>query len=100
MSALLFTNVEYHFGKSKYFIFHCAKNDFLSKAHLCFHVSVRYLYFVLLCFQEKCFGFLKTFKLKYPPLDNLKTSRVNNSRVLCIRNGKFSGYCFHMSPNI
>ena len=64
------------------------------------NVSVRYLYFFLLCFQEKCFGLLKTFKVNYSPLDNLKTSRVNNSRVLWIRNGKFSGYCFHMSPNI
>ena len=41
------------------------------------NVSVRYLYFFLLCFQEKCFGLLKTFKVNYSPLDNLKTSWVN-----------------------
>ena len=33
-------------------------------------------------------------------LRNLKTSRVNNSRVLRIKNAKFSGYCFYMNTNI
>ena len=27
-------------------------------------------------------------------LRNLQTSRVNNSRILRIKNAKFSGYCF------
>ena len=30
----------------------------------------------------------------------LQTSRVNNSRILRIKNAKFSGYCFYMNRNI
>ena len=33
-------------------------------------------------------------------LRNFKTSRVNNSRILRIKNAKFSGYCFYMNANI
>ena len=33
-------------------------------------------------------------------LRNLQTSRANNSRILSIKNAKFSGYCFYMSTNI
>ena len=32
-------------------------------------------------------------------LRNLQTSRANHSRILRIRNAKFSGYCFYMSAN-
>ena len=31
---------------------------------------------------------------------NLRTSRVNNSRTLRLKNAKFSGYCFYMNTNI
>ena len=31
---------------------------------------------------------------------NLQTSPANNSRILGIKNAKFSGYCFYMSTNI
>ena len=30
----------------------------------------------------------------------LRTSRANNSRILRIKNAKFSGYCFYMNRNI
>ena len=33
-------------------------------------------------------------------LGNLRTSRANNSRILRIKNAKFSGYCFYMNANI
>ena len=33
-------------------------------------------------------------------LRNFKTSRVNNSRILRIKNAKFSGYYFYMNANI
>ena len=33
-------------------------------------------------------------------LRNCQTSQENNSRILRIRNAKFSGYCFYMSANI
>ena len=33
-------------------------------------------------------------------LRNIQTSRVNNSRILRIKNVKFSVYCFYMDPNI
>ena len=32
-------------------------------------------------------------------LRKIQTWRVNNSRILRIRNAKCSGYCFHMNPN-
>ena len=38
-------------------------------------------------------------KLAYS-LRNLQTSRANNSRILRIKNAKFSGYCFYMNTNI
>ena len=31
---------------------------------------------------------------------NLENSRANNSRILRIKNAKFSGYCFYMNTNI
>ena len=31
---------------------------------------------------------------------NLPNSRINNSRILRIRNAKFAGYCFYMNTNI
>ena len=31
---------------------------------------------------------------------NSQTSRVNNSRILRIKNAKFCGYCFYMNRNI
>ena len=31
---------------------------------------------------------------------NSQTSRVNNSRILRIKNAKFSGYCFYMKTNL
>ena len=33
-------------------------------------------------------------------LRNLQTSRINNSRILKIRNAKFAGCCFYMNTNI
>ena len=33
-------------------------------------------------------------------LKNLQTSRADYSRILRIKNVKFSGYCFHMNTNI
>ena len=33
-------------------------------------------------------------------LRNLQTSWANNSRILRIKNAKFSGYCFYMNTNI
>ena len=33
-------------------------------------------------------------------LRKIKTSRLNNSRILKIKNAKFSGYCFYMKPTI
>ena len=33
-------------------------------------------------------------------LKHLQTSRVNNSRILRIKNAKFSGYCFYMNTNL
>ena len=33
-------------------------------------------------------------------LRNLQTSRASNSRILWIKNVKFSGYYFHMNANI
>ena len=33
-------------------------------------------------------------------LRNLQTSRPNNSRILRIKNAKYSGYCFYMNSNI
>ena len=33
-------------------------------------------------------------------LRKMQTSRVNNSRVLIIKNAKLSGYCFYMNPKI
>ena len=33
-------------------------------------------------------------------LRKTQTSRASNSRILRIRNAKFSGYCFYMNPNI
>ena len=33
-------------------------------------------------------------------LRKLQTSRVNNSRILRIKNAKCSGYCFYMNTNI
>ena len=33
-------------------------------------------------------------------LRNLQTSRANNSRIVRIKNAKFSGYCFYMNTNI
>ena len=33
-------------------------------------------------------------------LRKIQTLRVNNSTILRIKNAKFSGYCFHMNPNI
>ena len=33
-------------------------------------------------------------------LRKIQISRVNNSRTLRIKNGKSSGYCFYMNPNI
>ena len=33
-------------------------------------------------------------------LRNLRTSRANNSRILKIKNAKFSGYWFYMNTNI
>ena len=33
-------------------------------------------------------------------LRKIQTSRVNNSRIFKIENGKFSGYCFYTSPSI
>ena len=38
--------------------------------------------------------------LKISLLRNLQTSRANNSRILRIKNVKFSGYSFHMNRNI
>ena len=39
--------------------------------------------------------------LKYVELlRNVKTSWANNSRILRIKNAKFSGYCFYMKTNI
>ena len=32
-------------------------------------------------------------------LKNLQTSRANNSRILSIKNAKFSGYCFYININ-
>ena len=42
---------------------------------------------------------IKNFKKAYF-LRNLQTSRINNSRILKIRNAKFSGYGFYMNTNI
>ena len=33
-------------------------------------------------------------------LRNLQTSRASNSRILKIKNAKYSGYCFYMNTNI
>ena len=33
-------------------------------------------------------------------LRNLQTSRASNSRILKIKNAKFSGYCFYIKTNI
>ena len=33
-------------------------------------------------------------------LRKTQTSRVNNSRILRIKNAKFSGYCLYINPNI
>ena len=33
-------------------------------------------------------------------LRNLLTSRINNSRILRIRNAKYAGYCFYVNRNI
>ena len=33
-------------------------------------------------------------------ISNLQTSQANNSRILRIRNAKFSGYCFYMNTNM
>ena len=38
--------------------------------------------------------------LKISLLRNLETSRVNNSRILRIKNAKFSGHCFYMNTKI
>ena len=39
------------------------------------------------------------YKLAYF-LRNLQTSRANNSRILTIKNAKFSGYCFYINTNL
>ena len=33
-------------------------------------------------------------------LRNLQTSQANNSRILRIKNAKFSGHCFYMNTNM
>ena len=33
-------------------------------------------------------------------LRKIQTSRINNSRILRIKNKKLSGYCFYLNPNI
>ena len=33
-------------------------------------------------------------------LENLQTSRENNSRILRIKDAKFLGYCFYMKAHI
>ena len=39
------------------------------------------------------------FKLAYF-LKNLQTSQANNSRVLRVKNAKYSGHCFYMNANV
>ena len=73
----------------------CVK-DFTLKHLLLFEISA----------HEICEVCLQTFrnnrickKLAYF-LRNLQTSRANNSRIVRIKNAKFSGYCFYMNKNI
>ena len=39
-------------------------------------------------------------KLAYLKLRNLQTLRENTSRIVRIKDAKFSGYCFYMNTNI
>ena len=51
--------------------------------------------FVLQTFRNNRIGL----KLAYA-LINLQTSRINNTRILRIKNAKFSGYSFYMNTSI
>ena len=39
-------------------------------------------------------------KLAYLKLKNLQTLRENNSRIVRIKDAKFSGFCFYMNTNL
>ena len=68
--------------------------DFTSKLLLLFEI----------CACEICEKFVHKHIRTYEKLAyfvrNLQTSRANNSRILMIKNAKFSGYCFYMNANI
>ena len=69
--------------------------------------ALKHLFLYEICAHEICEKFIYKHSetIEYVKnfaylLRNLQTLRVNNSRILRIKNAKFLGYCFYMGTNI